>query len=494
MSKSPLNHQEKAKKEPSLSNPKPKNTQSKRAFLRFPSISVKTHQQKANLIFYLLIILLPTQLAKHFWPNFSLLLGLRLDYLSPTLYITDVLIILLFLNVIAKKTPLSAIAIATQEVIPSWREPNNFKIKHTVIKNSLAIGNWQLVIFFIFLLIGIFTSQSIPLGLYGLLKFLEYYLLFLYIKTNKKNIHTIALLSCIPLLTESILAVAQYINQGSFGGFLYFIGERSFNANTPGIANASLNGQLILRPYATLPHPNVLAGYILITLILIYNFMTTNNKVWKTILKAAALIIGSIALCLTLSRVAILIWMMITLAAMIKKIKAMRANKKRFISLAILLAVISAGIISFHPLLTRFEQTSFTEESFIQRKDLFQASLSLIQEHPLLGVGLHNFLPAIATKIHPFSPILYIQPVHNIFLLLATEIGLPAFTLSLWFLYKTIHRLIKNRQHPSSLPLLLGIGIIIIIGLTDHYWLTLQQGQLLTTLILGLVWRKQNQL
>src|SRR5476649_2203358 len=49
--------------------------------------------QFSKLLSYLLIFLLPTQLGIHFWPNFSLLLGIRVDYLSPTLYVTDVVIL-----------------------------------------------------------------------------------------------------------------------------------------------------------------------------------------------------------------------------------------------------------------------------------------------------------------------------------------------------------------------------------------------------------------
>src|SRR6266704_691714 len=50
-----------------------------------------------NLLFSLLILFLPTQFGKHFWPSFSIIQGIRVDYLSPTLYFTDILIILLFL-------------------------------------------------------------------------------------------------------------------------------------------------------------------------------------------------------------------------------------------------------------------------------------------------------------------------------------------------------------------------------------------------------------
>src|SRR6266704_5882454 len=47
-------------------------------------------------IFYSLILLLPTQFGKHFWPDFTIVSGIRIDYLSPITYVTDLLITLLF--------------------------------------------------------------------------------------------------------------------------------------------------------------------------------------------------------------------------------------------------------------------------------------------------------------------------------------------------------------------------------------------------------------
>src|SRR5690606_12366962 len=48
-------------------------------------------------IVYLLIFLLPAQLGKHFFLPFSYLSGVRIDYLSITIYLTDLLIMILLL-------------------------------------------------------------------------------------------------------------------------------------------------------------------------------------------------------------------------------------------------------------------------------------------------------------------------------------------------------------------------------------------------------------
>src|SRR5258706_15195361 len=49
-----------------------------------------------SLLLSLLILFIPTELGKHFWPDFSIVTGIRVDYLSPTFYFTDILVVLLF--------------------------------------------------------------------------------------------------------------------------------------------------------------------------------------------------------------------------------------------------------------------------------------------------------------------------------------------------------------------------------------------------------------
>src|SRR5258708_5835258 len=56
--------------------------------------------QKYNLERFLLsftLLLLPTQFGRHFWPDFAFVQGQRSDYLSPTIYFTDIFITLLLL-------------------------------------------------------------------------------------------------------------------------------------------------------------------------------------------------------------------------------------------------------------------------------------------------------------------------------------------------------------------------------------------------------------
>jgi O-antigen ligase len=284
--------------------------------------------------------------------------------------------------------------------------------------------------------------------------------------------------------------VAQYLHHGSINGLFYFFGERKFTSTTPGIANASINGELILRPYGTFPHPNVLAGFLLCSLIFIFAFFEVKKDIKKKILKIIALLLGSTALFLTLSRVAIILWIFIAIIALYEKL--IKGNRLQFgknlnhqsWAYALFIIIIFVSLLLLTPVLPRLEGTNFAEEAFSQRADLFKSTLIMIKDHPLFGVGLLNFLPSLSHIQKPLSPTLYLQPVHNIFLLITAEAGIIGLAFSLWFLFKTYKRLLF---HLSS-TLLILFSVILILGLFDHYWLTLQQGQLLFALIIGLCW------
>ena len=421
-----------------------------------------------KVIFYLILLFLPTQIGKHFWPDFSMVLGIRVDYLSPTLYFTDVLILILFILTLAK----------SKFSIFNFQFLMKSKFKNFNIKNSFQISNFkfQISLFMIFLITGILMSKSPVLGLYGLLKIIEFgffgFYTANYLRGKTQSIYgLITICFVIGIFFESLLGIAHYLNQGSIGGILYFFGEREFSQSTPGIANASINGELMLRPYGTFPHPNVLAGYLVIAMaITISNIKYQISNIKKTFY-FSAFIIGTIALFLTMSRVAILIWILFLFA------KIYSAFKYKFLSLLTLFGFLS--IILLSPLSQRFINVSPMDQSVQLRKELVQISFTMIKRNPLFGVGLNNFLVNTAS---------YLQPVHDIYLLIAAQIGIVGLLMFLWFIGKTFKK-IKNQKSKIKNFKFITLSIILILGLFDHYFLTIQQGQLLFSFILGLCWR-----
>ena len=426
-----------------------------------------------RIVFYLLALFLPTQLGKHFWPEFSTVLGIRIDYLSPTIFFTDILVMLLFVFWALRKFGKKTNKNSNFEILASRRSGRNSKFQDVSTKLI------PLLIFI--LLVNVFTQRYIASGLYSLLKLLEMSFVAYYIAKfiTEKAIHQkLYIIFCIGIIFQSLLAIAQYFQQGSVGGILYFLGERYFNASTPGIANASINGELILRPYGTFPHPNVLAGYILIGMILItFSSRKLDSHIVKK-LKYIAILLGTIVLFLSMSRISIILWVFIVSYHLIVDVK------KRLLSL-IFFGIILIFLIT--PFASRFTKVNLAEEAIVQRKILIESSIKIIKINPYFGVGLGNFLPTLSKLQNPLSLGLYLQPVHNIFLLITAEIGIIGFGIFVWFLRKTFIN-IMNIESKIRKPQFFALGAILILGLVDHYWLTLQQGQLLFAYVIGLCW------
>lgn len=415
-------------------------------------------------IYYLIILFLPTQLGRHFWPSFSYIYGIRVDYLSPTLYLTDVLIILLFVFWFKKNAkdffPMGF-------VIFIWDKIFQKKI---------------LLLFSLSLILGIISSKNQMAGWYGLLKLIEFFFFGYYTSVfiNRERFKKTLIFFSITTAAESLIALFQFINQKSLGGIFYFLGERLFNGQTPGIANASLNGNLVLRPYATFSHPNVLAGFLLIAMILlIYNLNIKKNLEIKIFI--AVLLTGTISLFLSMNRIAIVLWLIIITIFLFKAFK--QRAKKIFFYFVIFTILIF--MIIFTPLGYRFFNLNLQDNAVVDRLTMVKNALSLIAQNPLFGVGINNSIENFQ-RIFTRDNIFYFQPVHNVILFIASEAGLVGLLFFLWFIVKTY----QNLQFSLSDLRFTILTSILIMGLFDHYFLTLQQGQLLFSFILGLAWAK----
>jgi len=406
---------------------------------------MKLHQK----LFWLLIFLLPLQLGRHFWPNFSLVLGIRVDYLSPTIYLTDILVFL---------------------ILCLW----GFE---AIINSQLSILNflkkyWWVVAIFIFLLANAFLAQNQGVAFYQFAKFLELSLLAFYVAQNHHRPSKMALPLSLAVFYSSLIAIAQFFKQSSLNGFFWFLGERTFNIATPGIAKAIINGQLIMRPYGTFPHPNVLAGFLLIGLILGLPYLFQKNKFLFT----SYLCIVVLAVVLSFSRS---VWLLGLISFLFFLGKSKIPKKLFWLAGGFWLIIL---ILVFY-LFPHFS----TNEAFSQRMQLMKAALLMIKVSPLSGVGLNNFI----VRLPEFWPVTgftyWLQPVHNLYLLVLSETGVVGFLIFLWFLILVFKRLLKSSLG-ANFPLLMALTAILLLGLTDHYWLTLQQGQLLLALVLGLAW------
>ncbi len=406
--------------------------------------------------FYLTILLLPTQLGVHFWPDWTLVLGRRVDYLSPTIFLTDITIFLTLITWFIQKD-------AIKHVL-------NTLSRHTVI----------VLISSILIAINCVYSTNPLLSLYKWIKVLEFLLFLYFIYVSKPSIKKISYALGIGILYSSIIAIAQFYMQHTIGGIAWLLGERTFSNSTSGIAKVNWcwitdnNCRELLRPYATFPHPNVLGGFLAATLPLLIHAVQKEKKKMYRLFFISSIVLGMVTIGITFSRSA---W--IVGVGMLFGIILYSFTKRRW-------AFWSIGVLSCVGLFAitwPYMQTlTIQNESIFIRLDLIDAASKLFKEHPITGTGLGTFLTELPRVINQRG-LYFLQPVHNIYLLFISEtgiIGVLLITTLFYMLTKTL-KLTKQRRY-----IVLPILIIGLLGLVDHYPVTVQQGQLLTTCFLAL--------
>jgi O-antigen ligase len=131
------------------------------------------------------------------------------------------------------------------------------------------------------------------------------------------------------------------------------------------------------------------------------------------------------------------------------------------------------------PMATASEHRSIVERGALQR-----AALGIIQSHPLTGVGAGNTPLAMLRADIPYPP----QPVHNVPLLLAAELGVVGGGLWLWLSLAPGIALMPylRRADPRAVASVGAWLALCLIGLWDSYPWALNAGRLLSASVLGL--------
>lgn len=472
----------------------------------------------SKFFFYVFLFLLPIQTRKIFFTSQSFYYGYNAFYNTFYLYLTDLVILCLMIAWI-------------------WESRNQthffLRFKTFFLKDKIY---WFFGTFWLILAISILFSRENFLGLYGLLKITEFFLIFAYIRGNvdfsreKGKVFWLILASS---WFQAVLGVYQYLTQQSFG--LKILGEEFLRPGIKGIAEFVSQGVLnpaffhlspILRPiseltvniraYGTMPHPNVLAGFLFAALLInLYLLYVSREK----LILSASLVLVSTGLVVTFSRLA---WVLAGLAMVVwfglifarirrPQIEQMKTGAltpetthyqpaRLGLIVVVLLVALGLNLVLFSGQIrdrlgageVGGRQNYATDESLINRELYNGIAWQMIKHQPVFGVGLKNFIVNMdAYAAERLLPYLH-QPVHNIYLLIAAESGILALLVFLIFLFYIVRHAFTNQKNPVlRYTLFLLLGGFLVIGLFDHYLWTIQQGSLMFWVVLGLLATKK---
>ncbi len=318
------------------------------------------------------------------------------------------------------------------------------------------------------------------------------------IRNGVLKIKTIFAVIGVSAVFQSLIGIAQFFKQSSLG--LGILGESVLGPTIGGAAKIIVEGAPILRAYGTLPHPNVLGAFLTLGLLgLCYLFSRNYENIRKyeikdisrttlrdyiiVVLRQAqrliipiGIFIVMLGLVLTFSRSAWLITGIITLIVII-----IARNWK----LAVLVSAIALILFSIlNPYILSRAKVFSREPAVSYRLAYNQLGLNLIKNN-LLGVGIGNqVLHSVKNGVYQqfgMNEVWQWQPVHNVYLLIATEIGIVGLLAFLFFVSRLVilnfNFLILNSMFVS----------LLLFGLADHFLWTLQPGRLMLWLVIGIL-------
>ncbi len=402
-------------------------------------------------IFLLILFLLPSNLFLKFSEQTAYVNGILVDYLLPKLFLTDIWIFLLMVITI----------------VIEYKRAFDVKRKKT-------IGIYVFVA--LYLLFRSLFAKNATASLSYIFTLLSsgYFCFFLLgHKSFFNNIKTTGVIA-FTILFQALLGVYQFFSQHSLFGYL-FLGEPTFAPYTQ-LAHVDIGGISRVLPYGTLPHPNVLAGFLLFYMLFLLLTMKIHSIKKSTVFFAfitISLFLGVFCLLLTYSISAITSLLLASTLFLLSKTKKIHLKVSHIVVLAALTYVVITTIIFITPIQT--PNTSLT-----RRMQLEHIAVSSIREYPLFGIGPNQFPIYVLRYGGVISTTQFLQPVHNIPLLILAEYGVLGIIIFGLFFYFEHNYYSCNKRHFFVLFL-----PIIVISSLDHYLVTLHQGQLLTAILLA---------
>lgn len=361
-------------------------------------------------------------------------------------------------------------------------------------KLKLKFGNLSknnilfLVIFFAILFWGIIFAINREVASQKAIFIIYSVLLFFIITIQKLDWQKISWSFIFSSLFQAIFAIIQFGTQQVFGS--KYLGMAEQMPQTLGTAVIEINGERVLRAYGTLPHPNILAGFLAISLLVIIAVYFYENKKWFKFLLTGIFIINYFALLLTASRSAeigfLFALVLIFFFARQKALENLRFAIVNFLWIIIFISIIfTIAMPNF--IYNRFQNNARLENISVNERIIgYQDFWQIFKRYWLLGTGLGNYSQALS-EIKPNLPAYNYQPVHNAILLPIIELGLMGFLVFIFGCYLSI-KFIKNHVHelfnePKKVINFAITSSLLMMAVFDHWIYSFYFGCLLITFV-----------
>ncbi|MCG8607637.1 O-antigen ligase family protein [bacterium] len=333
-------------------------------------------------------------------------------------------------------------------------------------------------LFLIWTLISAAAALSLTMLGAGVYMMLKAFLLYLYVVNNvrtKADLHKVFIWFCVGLCFHGFLGIVQYTTGSSLG--LGFLGA---------ISKTRLAG--VTRVRGTFGLPNRFGAWLALLVPIASCLFLFEIKPRMKMFYGAATFLGIVALLLSFSRSA---WagLLGSGGLLIYLLARHRMLKPKYVVGIIAVMIVIAGLVGgfWDTIMLRFE----TGATGKYRLVMIDIAFDLIKENFLIGVGLMNY------RFHQIEHFRFWQPVHNTYLRLAAEIGIPGLILFLTIIITSMREAYRMLKSKDRFLFASALGLI---GSMWAFLFTIQFGpeyhhyriKILFWFILGLIFSLRN--
>lgn len=292
-------------------------------------------------------------------------------------------------------------------------------------------------------------------------------------------------------IIQAIIALIQFSQQ--FITADSWLGLAEHDPHVAGQSVIIMRGVRLLRAYGLFPHPNMLAGYLTISIIAWWLLSlrrvpdTMKHHMWWCGVSA----ILYLGLLVTFSRAAliglIVAWIVLWYAAHHRGFATGRSMLQYGLAL-LLVMILMINATNGNLLFQRWHAVDTLERISVQERltgwQQWERLMTIRPERWLIGTSAYNYVPALA-QTWPLLPVWSYQPVHSIYALALAEwglagiIALTAIALWIWMRVRNRHWDMMAAATPAF-----ALGVI---GCVDHWILSSYSGLLLLAVGLALV-------
>jgi len=353
-------------------------------------------------------------------------------------------------------------------------------------------GMKWLITFFALTLFSLLFTMNFRYGTYVLCELVIALLLALTVKgalsKEVAGFHSICVALGFSAFIQAVIAILQFYYQKSIG--LWFLGEPVADVATKGVARVTIDGVSYLRSFGTLPHANILAAFLVLGFIaLAYTYFTVapgaKGSRIASVLGMATILCG---LVFTFSRSG---WLIAGLSIFTVLAYGFTKHEFRRVALRFLgVVAVSGALLAYFFGWAIAPRVGFVkgEASVDHRVFYNEIGITLIKSHPLdVGIG-NQVITADANELYVekgLPQIWLAQPVHNIYILIASELGILGIIVFLVLLFYAFRAV--RFKYPKLVFAGIMFASLLAFGLVDHFPWDLHAGRLMFWVMFGIM-------